>query len=57
MVEFPELTEGIALSLSEKFSDLGFDLGPDLYYSPVENPNWQKVVVNNDNSVSLEDCN
>jgi len=46
MVEFPELTEGIALSLLEKFSSFGFDLGLDLYYSPVENPNWKKVTVN-----------
>jgi len=41
----------------KKFADAGLDMGLDLYYSPVENPNWQKVVVNNDNSVSLEDCN
>jgi len=41
----------------KKFADAGLDMGLDLYYSPIANPNWQKVVVNNDNSVSLEDCN
>jgi len=56
MVEFSELAEGIALSLLEKFSSFGFDLGLDLYYSPVENPNWQKVIVDNSNSATLEDC-
>jgi len=56
MVEFPEFIGGIALSLLEKFSSFGFDLGLDLYYSPVESPNWQKVVVDNSNSVTLKDC-
>tara|TARA_R110000850_G_scaffold190308_4_gene316223 strand:+ start:335 stop:1561 length:1227 start_codon:yes stop_codon:yes gene_type:complete len=33
------------------------NFGLELYQSPVNNPNWRKVKVNPDNTVSLEDCN
>ncbi|MBA3986888.1 MAG: hypothetical protein H0X63_10040 [Flavobacteriales bacterium] len=33
------------------------NVGLDLYQSPVNNPNWRKVKVNANNTVSLENCN
>ena len=41
----------------KKFKDAGFDMGVDLYASSIANPNWQKVTVDNSNTIVLENCN